>query len=203
MRVRLNHSPTCRRGPFHTVLWLLHGLCSAFAGQGPTRRCRASRHHPDHPAALSNLNHAFSAQESLLDARPEPVEGLDQGVGAANPCDRRFEIRDLKDLRQASPANPYDRRFEIRDLRDLRQASAANPYDRRFGIRDLKSLRKVSQANHEIRDIRFEIWRSCRARRLPCRGRLRPCDGIRIGKCSAGPSRGTSSLDSGDWHPRK
>ena len=70
--------------------------------------------------------------------------------------------------------------------------------DLRFEI-----CKAYGKANHEIRDIGFETRRSYRARHLACRGRLRPCDGIRIGKCSSGPSRGTSSLDSGDRHPRK
>jgi len=49
---------------------------------------------PDDPAASSNLNHAFSAQESLLDAGPQPVEGLDQGAARQIPVigDLRFEI---------------------------------------------------------------------------------------------------------------
>lgn len=69
--------------PKHTVRWRTQSFGSAFAGQGPTGRGRASRCHPEDPAALSNLDYALSTQESLLDARPQSVEGFEQGAGAA------------------------------------------------------------------------------------------------------------------------
>jgi hypothetical protein len=82
-----------------SLVWLAQSLRSTFAEQ-PIRRSRASRGNQHDSPALSNLNHAFSAQEGLLDGRPQPVKGLDQGAGAASPCDRRFQVRGLKSLRR-------------------------------------------------------------------------------------------------------
>ena len=54
---------------------------------------------------------------------------------------------------KALPANPCDRRFEIRDLKSPGKGKSRDPG---YQIRDLKSLQKVSRANPGIGDLRFE-----------------------------------------------
>ena len=72
-----------RASPKKATQLLARSLGTALAEQEPIHCCRDSRCVPHDSPTLSNLNHAFSAQESLLDARPQAVEGLDQGGCAA------------------------------------------------------------------------------------------------------------------------